>query len=236
MAIVNHETKEVTFKIVYCGTPLGGKTTNLSYIHSKVGQDHRGDLISLATSSDRTLFFDFLPINTTIINGFHTRFQLYTVPGQVYYNATRQLVLRGVDGLVFVADSSAPRMEENTASFRSMCQNVMDNGSEPSRIPLVLQYNKRDLPDAVPLDYLNYLLNGGGHHAAFESVAQAGQNVFATLNSVTQQVLSRFHQVTGTPEPSGGHQPVVGEPARTDGSVAAEAARMARPAPAPVSP
>ncbi|CAN5157751.1 ADP-ribosylation factor-like protein [soil metagenome] len=241
MAIVNHETKEVTFKIVYCGTPLGGKTTNLAYIHSKVGEDHRGDLISLATSSDRTLFFDFLPINTTIINGFRTRFQLYTVPGQVYYNATRQLVLRGVDGLVFVADSQPSRMEENAGSFRSMCQNVMDNGSDPSRIPLVLQYNKRDLPEAAPIAYLDYLLNGGGHHAAFGSVASSGQNVFATLNSVTQQVLTRFHQVTGTPAPAGGHAAVAGgdnggpaasttEPAGTPPS--GEPGRISRPDPA----
>ena len=200
MAIVNHETREVTFKIVYCGTPLGGKTTNLSYIHSRIDEGQRGDLVSLATSSDRTLFFDFLPVNASVINGFKTRFQLYTVPGQVYYNATRQLVLRGSDGLVFVADSAPERLAENARSFETMVVNVRQNGGDASVMPIALQYNKRDLPGALPVAHLEGTLNNGAlgrRLHAFETVATTGHNVFATLNTVSQEILARFHRATG---------------------------------------
>lgn len=217
MAIVNHQTREVVFKIVYCGTPLGGKTTNLAHIHSRIDRSQRGDLVSLATSSDRTLYFDFLPIHASLINGYQTRFQLYTVPGQVYYNATRQLVLKGADGIVFVADSQVERMEENVESFQTMLANLVDNGTNPARLPFVLQFNKRDLPDAAPAEYLHYLLNNGTSIPpvhAFESVATTGHNVFATLNAVSQLVLHRFHEAmtrrsgaapSAAPPQAGGH-------------------------------
>ncbi len=198
MAVVNHDSKEVSFKLVYCGTPMGGKTTNLQYIHSRIDGQQRGDLVSLATSTDRTLFFDFLPIQTVVINGYRTRFMLYTVPGQVHYNATRQMVLKGVDGIIFVADSQLDRMEENLAAWRSMERNLQDNGTPLAQLPLILQYNKRDAPGAAPVPYMEYVLNNGTRrYAHFEGIAASGHNVFATLNALAQEILQRFHR--GTP-------------------------------------
>jgi mutual gliding-motility protein MglA len=203
MAVVNHETKEVTFKIVYCGTPVGGKTTNLQYIHGRIEADQRGDLVSLATSTDRTLFFDFLPINTVVINGYATKFMLYTIPGQVCYNATRQLVLKGVDGVVFVSDSSPERMEENLLSLQTLRRNLTNNGITVETLPMVFQYNKRDLPDAVPVAYLEYLMNNAApRRLSFEAAANTGYNVFATLNAVAEQILQRFHTATQPAPPA----------------------------------
>lgn len=205
MAVINHETREVSFKLVYCGTPMGGKTTNLSYIHSRIGADQRGDLVALATSDDRTLFFDFLPVHTMVINGYKTKFMLYTVPGQVSYNATRQMVLRGVDGIVFVADSHLDRMEENMTAWRGMGRNLTDNGVTFDHLPAVLQFNKRDLPDAAPTTYMEYLLNQGARRLpVFEAAAATGYNVFATLNALAQQVLHHFHAGSASrpPEPA----------------------------------
>jgi signal recognition particle receptor subunit beta len=205
MAIVNHETREVTFKIVYAGTPIGGKTTNLAYIHSRIDAGQRGDMVSLATSTDRTLFFDFVPINAVMINGYRTKFLLYTVPGQVQYNATRQLVLRGADGIVFVADSQFDRLDENIESARTLMKNLHQNRMTLEALPLVLQYNKRDLPTAAPVAYLDYVMNSGPTpFPAFESIASQGVNVFATLNAVSQLVLQRFHAMTrpAPPPPS----------------------------------
>src|SRR5580693_2846769 len=159
MPIINYASKEIQFKIVYYGPALGGKTTNLSYIHSRISPAHRGDLVSLATAADRTLFFDFLPLNALTLQGFKTKFQLYTVPGQVIYNSTRQLVLRSVDGVVFVADSQWDKMEENVGSFRNLEQNLQKQNLKLEELPYVLQYNKRDLSDVVPTNYLEYLLN-----------------------------------------------------------------------------
>jgi signal recognition particle receptor subunit beta len=156
-------------------------------------------MVSLATSTDRTLFFDFVPINTMMINGYKTKFLLYTVPGQVHYNATRQLVLRGADGVIFVADSQFDRLDENVDSARTLMRNLHDNGMSLDRLPLVLQYNKRDLPNAAPVSYLDYLLNSGPvAYPAFESVASQGVNVFATLNTLSQLVLQRFHSATAS--------------------------------------
>lgn len=198
MAVVNHDSKEVSFKLVYCGTPMGGKTTNLNYIHSRIDGSQRGDLVSLATSSDRTLFFDFLPIQTVVINGYKTRFMLYTVPGQVHYNATRQMVLKGVDGIIFVADSQINRMEENLTAWRAMEHNLADNRTPLGQLPLVLQYNKRDLPGVAPVQYLEYVLNNGPRRFPhFEAAAGAGTNVFATLNALAQEILQRFHHAVG---------------------------------------
>src|SRR5580698_10600312 len=159
MPIVNYASKEIQFKIVYYGPALGGKTTNLAYIHSRITPAHRGDLVSLATAADRTLFFDFLPLNALTLQGFRTKFQLYTVPGQVIYNATRQLVLRNVDGVVFVADSQWDKMEENVLSFRNLEQNLQKQGLSVDALSYVLQFNKRDLQDIAPTNYLEYLLN-----------------------------------------------------------------------------
>jgi len=198
MAVVNHDTKEVSFKLVYCGTPMGGKTTNLNYIHSRIDGSQRGDLVSLASSSDRTLFFDFLPIQTVVINGYRTRFMLYTVPGQVHYQATRQMVLKGVDGVIFVADSQLDRMESNLSAWRGMERNLEDNQTPPGTLPVILQYNKRDLPGIAPVQYLEYVLNNGARrYAYFEAAAASGTNVFATLNALAQEILQRFHRAAG---------------------------------------
>src|SRR5277367_7129608 len=155
MAIINQATKELQVKIVYYGPAMGGKTTNLIQVHDHVqtAQGNKGKLVSLATSSDRTLFFDFLPIEAMSIKGFKTKFQLYTVPGQVIYNTTRQLVLRGVDGVVFVADSQYDKMAENAESLQNLEENLKALKIDPADVPCVLQFNKRDLPDAAPVDY-----------------------------------------------------------------------------------
>lgn len=196
MALVNHETREVQFKIVYTGPALSGKTTNLQHIHGRLGEHERGDLLSMATSTDRTVFFDYLPIDSVLINGYETRFQLYSVPGQAAYNATRQLVLRGVDGVVFVADSGPDELENNVEALRVVDENIARNnpGSRLDDLPLVFQYNKRDLPDAVAMEHLNLLLNQRSRPAPFfDAIASQGVNVFATLNAVAQDTIGRFH-------------------------------------------
>lgn len=193
MSIINYASREIQFKIVYYGPALCGKTTNLAYIHERISPANRGDLVSLATSADRTLFFDFLPLNAVVIKGFVTKFQLYTVPGQVIYNATRQLVLRSVDGLVFVADSQWEKMEENVESFRNLEENLAQQNISIDEIPYVLQYNKRDLTNVAPVNYLEFLLNNRKRRAQrFEVISSTGQNVFASLNAVSQMLLHKF--------------------------------------------
>ncbi len=190
MVAINYANKEVSCKIVYYGPGLSGKTTNLIYIHSKVPGTTRGDLISLATDADRTLYFDFLPINIGSINGFTTRFQLYTVPGQVFYNATRKLVLRGVDGLIFVADSQRDKADENVESLNNLLENLEDYGYDLNKIPMVLQYNKRDLPDTMSIEELDKLLNSN-NWPVFESVAHKGTGVFDTLKLIIKMILEK---------------------------------------------
>jgi mutual gliding-motility protein MglA len=193
MPIINYASKEIQFKIVYYGPALGGKTTNLAYIHSRIAPAHRGDLVSLATAADRTLFFDFLPLTALTLQGFKTKFQLYTVPGQVIYNSTRQLVLRSVDGVVFVADSQWEKMEENVTSFRNLEHNLQKQNLPLEQVPFVLQFNKRDIPSVAPINYLEYLLNNRKRRVqSFESVAVTGVNVFSTLDAVTQLLLHKF--------------------------------------------
>src|SRR5436190_6966837 len=193
MSIINYASREIQFKIVYYGPALCGKTTNLGYIHQRINPQNRGDLVSLATASDRTLFFDFLPLNALVIKGFVTKFQLYTVPGQVIYNATRQLVLRSVDGIVFVADSQWEKMEENVESFKNLEDNLAKQNMSLDDLPYVLQYNKRDLPNVAPVNYLDYVLNNRKKRVqSFEVVSSTGQNVFATLNAVSQILLHKF--------------------------------------------
>jgi signal recognition particle receptor subunit beta len=161
MSLINYASREVNCKLVYYGPGLGGKTTNLEYIYEKVAPASKGKMISLATETERTLFFDFLPVDLGTIRGFKTRFHLYTVPGQVYYNASRKLILKGVDGVVFVADSQLERMEANLESMQNLYDNMAQHGLELTRIPFVIQYNKRDLPNAAPLPQLQEAMNPG---------------------------------------------------------------------------
>jgi signal recognition particle receptor subunit beta len=188
MSLVNYSTREITCKIVYYGPGRSGKTSNLQYVHAFVPEERKGPMVSLATETDRTLFFDFLPIDLGSISGFRTRIQLYTVPGQVYYNATRKLVLRGADGVVFVADSQRERTEENLESFRNLHENLLEEGIPIRDFPLVMQYNKRDLPGVMPINELDELLNYAGA-PAFPASAIEGVGVFDTLKSASQLVL-----------------------------------------------
>src|SRR5438128_5330442 len=183
MAIINQSTKELQVKIVYYGPAMGGKTTNLVKVHENIQTaQEKGKLVSLATSSDRTLFFDFLPIEAVAIKGFKTKFQLYTVPGQVIYNTTRQLVLRGVDGIVFVADSQYEKMPENVESFQNMLDNLISLKLNIAEIPYVLQYKKRDLPNAAPVEYMEYLLNNREIQVpSFTATAHKCEGVFETV-------------------------------------------------------
>jgi signal recognition particle receptor subunit beta len=188
MSMINYASRETNCKLVYYGPGLGGKTTNLEYVYNKVSPDTRGKLISLATEQERTLFFDFLPVDLGSIRGFKTRFHLYTVPGQVYYNASRRLILKGVDGLVFVADSQAERMDANIAALENLYENLSDYGYDPANLPIVLQWNKRDLPNAVPVEELRRQLNPMGLQE-YEAVAVEGTGVFDTLKAVSKLVL-----------------------------------------------
>jgi signal recognition particle receptor subunit beta len=161
MSMINHAAREINCKLVYYGPGLGGKTTNLEHVYGKVSPGSRGKMISLATETERTLFFDFLPVDLGTIRGFKTRFHLYTVPGQVYYNASRKLILKGVDGVVFVADSQIERMEANIESMQNLYDNMAEHGYDLTRMPFVIQYNKRDLPNAAPIGELQAALNPG---------------------------------------------------------------------------
>src|SRR5213592_3568551 len=201
MSIINYASSEIQFKIVYYGPALCGKTTNLGYIHNRINPQNRGDLISLATAADRTLFFDFLPLNAVVIKGFVTKFQLYTVPGQVIYNATRQLVLRSVDGVIFVADSQWEKMEENVESFKNLGENLGQHNISVDDVPLVLEYNKRDLPNIAPVNYMEYVLNNRQRRLqSFEVISSTGQNVFAALNAVSQILLHKFSKHSEAPQ------------------------------------
>jgi hypothetical protein len=188
MTFINYAAKEINCKIVYYGPGLGGKTTNLQYIYAKTAPDAKGKMISLATETDRTLFFDFLPLDLGTIRGFSTRFHLYTVPGQVFYDASRKLILKGVDGVVFVSDSQEERMEANIESIRNLGENLREHGYELAEVPYALQFNKRDLPTAVPADQMYRMLNFK-REPTFEAVATTGHGVFDTLKSVAKQIL-----------------------------------------------
>jgi signal recognition particle receptor subunit beta len=199
MAIINQASKELQVKIVYYGPALCGKTTNLVKVHENVQTaQEKGKLVSLATSSDRTLFFDFLPIEAMSIKGFKTKFQLYTVPGQVIYNTTRQLVLRGVDGIVFVADSQYDKMAENVESLANLEENLKSQKLNLADIPYVLQYNKRDLPNVAPVDYMEFLLNNREVQVpSFPAAAHQCEGVFETLNMITRMLLHKFINESG---------------------------------------
>lgn len=193
MSLVNYSTREITCKIVYYGPGRSGKTTNLQWLHAQVAPERKGELVSLATEMDRTLFFDYLPVDLGTISGFRVRFQLYTVPGQVYYASTRRLVLQGADGVVFVADSQGARREENLESFRDLQVNLLAQGHDPRSFPLCLQYNKRDLPGRLPLETLDAELNFRGV-PAFEASAVTGAGVIETLQAISTRVLQELSQ------------------------------------------
>jgi len=188
MSFINYSSREINCKIVYYGPGLCGKTTNLQYIYKRMNPEARGKMISLATETERTLFFDFLPVSMGEIRGFKTRFHLYTVPGQVFYDASRRLILRGVDGVVFCADSQITRMDSNLESFDNLRINLREQGYDPDRIPLVLQYNKRDVNSLASVSELHALLNYR-NVPEFEAVASTGVGVFETLKGIIKLVL-----------------------------------------------
>lgn len=196
MVQINFAQKSVTVKIVYYGPGMSGKTTNLEVVHQRAPESNKGDLTSISTDGDRTLFFDFMPLDLGTVAGMRTQFQLYTVPGQVYYNSTRKLVLQGVDGVIFIADSSASMMEENLESLRNLEENLREYGKDIKTIPMVIQYNKRDLPDALPVEELEAKINRFGA-PSFEGIASSGQGVFPTLKALAANVLDTIHEQSG---------------------------------------
>ena len=188
MTFINYASREINCKLVYYGPGLGGKTTNLQYIYAKTNPNAKGKLISLATETDRTLFFDFLPLELGTIRGFRTRFHLYTVPGQVFYDASRKLILKGADGVAFVSDSQEERMDANVESLSNLRENLMEHGLDLAIMPYVLQLNKRDLPSAMPPAAMDETLRIGKEQV-FEAVATTGAGVFETLKALARQVL-----------------------------------------------
>ena len=196
MSTINFSAREINFKIVYYGPGLSGKTTNLKQIYSKVPSESKGDMVSLATEDERTLFFDFLPLDLGSVNGFKTRFHLYTVPGQVFYNSSRKLILRGVDGIVFVADSAPNRLRANAESLRSLRENLDEYNLSLAEVPLAIQINKRDIPDALPVEMIRQVLDPKGTVPVFEAVASEFQGVFEPLRAVSKLVLEKLAQKT----------------------------------------
>ena len=196
MALVNYATREISAKVVYYGPGLSGKTTNIQHVFSKVKPANKGKLISLSTQGDRTLFFDFLPVELGEIRGFKTRFHLYTVPGQVFYNSTRKLVLKGVDGIVFVADSQKMMMEENIRSLDNLRANLAEMGVRADRIPIVMQYNKRDLPNAATVGEMEVCLNSESY-PYFEATALTGEGVLPTLTAIVKYILHDLRRDPG---------------------------------------
>jgi mutual gliding-motility protein MglA len=196
MSFINYSSREINCKIVFYGPGLCGKTTNLQYIYKKTNPESKGKMISLATETERTLFFDFLPLALGEIRGFKTRFHLYTVPGQVFYDASRKLILKGVDGVVFVADSQIERMEANIESIENLRINLAEQGYDMDKIPFVMQYNKRDLPNVVPLEEMKKTLNPR-RVPEFEAVAMEGTGVFDTLKAIAKLVIMELKRGQG---------------------------------------
>src|SRR4051794_1172183 len=232
MVFFNYSTMQMAAKVVYYGPGLCGKTTNLHFIYQHTAQESRGEMVSLETETDRTLFFDLLPIDVGSIAGFNTRIQLYTVPGQVFYNTTRKLVLKGVDGVVFVADSQRAMVQANVESFRNLEENLMEMGLSSDTLPLVLQYNKRDLADICTLDEMNAALNRN-NWPWFEASAVTGTGVFETLKGISRQTLLALKKRLGRSEPAPAPQrPAAAAPQRP----AAPAAPPSPPPPPPPPP
>src|SRR3982075_2874077 len=195
MSFINYMAREINCKWVYYGPGLCGKTTNLQYIYERTNPEAKGKMISLATETERTIFFDFLPLSLGQIRGFKTRFPLYTVPGQVFYDASRKLILKGVDGVIFVADSQIERAEANEESMENLRTNLAEQGYSLDKIPYVIQYNKRDLPNAAPMDELQNLLNPKGI-PHFEAVAPKGDGVYDTLKAIARLILTELKKGT----------------------------------------
>ncbi len=196
MSTINFSAREINFKIVYYGPGLSGKTTNLKRIYEQVPSESKGEMVSLATEDERTLFFDFLPLDLGKVNGFKTRFHLYTVPGQVFYNSSRKLILRGVDGIVFVADSAPNRLRANAESLRNLRENLHEYNLRLGEVPYVIQINKRDIPDALPADMIKHVLDPKGEVQFFEAVAEQFVGVFEPLRAVSKLVLEKLAQKT----------------------------------------
>lgn len=188
MSFVNYHSKEINCKIVYYGPGLGGKTTNIQFVYQRTAQKNKGQMVTLNTENERTLFFDFLPLDLGMIRGFKTRFHLYTVPGQVFYEASRKLILRGVDGVVFVADSQVEKMEANLESLQGLKNNLEEQGYDFNKLPIVMQWNKRDLPNTTSVQDLEKKLNKNDF-PSFESIATTGEGVFETLKMISKLVL-----------------------------------------------
>ena len=231
MVLFNYSTKELTAKVVYYGPGLCGKTTNLQWIHEKLPIKNKGKMLSLATETDRTLFFDFLPIEIGAIRGMKTRIQLYTVPGQVFYNATRRMVLKGADAVVFVCDSQEAMLDANLESFENMRQNLEANEIDPDELPIVLQFNKRDLPNALPIEILNERMNPH-NYPFYEAIAVTGVGVEDTLKGVTKLVFKslsvKYGDAATAPSGSG--------PGRAPAPPRGAPPRPAGPSPAPAAP
>ncbi|MGB9732035.1 MULTISPECIES: GTP-binding protein [Calditerrivibrio] len=191
MSFINYATKEINFKIVYYGPGLCGKTTNLQYIYDQTDPTQKGKMISLSTETERTLFFDFMPLKLGEIKGFKVRLHLYTVPGQIFYDASRKLILKGADGVVFVADSQKDRMDANLDSLENLIDNLRENGFDYNTIPLVMQWNKRDLPDIESVEVMEEMLNKRKVES-FEAVAIKGIGVFETLKSISKAVMMKM--------------------------------------------
>jgi len=233
MVQINFAQKSVNLKVVYYGPGMSGKTTNLEIIHQRAPEGNRGDLTSISTDGDRTLFFDYMPLDLGTVAGMRTAFQLYTVPGQVYYNSTRKLVLQGVDGVIFVADSSAAMMNQNLESLRNLEENLNEYGKSLATLPHVIQFNKRDLPDALPVEELSRLMNA--HNApVFEAVANSGQGVFPTLKALAASVLRNVMAESGqkpAPSPAAPRAPAQPAPARPQPQAAPRAPQAPFPQP-----
>ena len=193
MALVNFATKEINVKIVYYGPALSGKTTNLQIIYDQVPTDVKGQFTSIATATERTLFFDYLPLDLGTVRGFKLRLGVYTVPGQAIYGLTRKSILKSVDAVVFVADSDPDKLEANLENFQDMCDNLREYGLDIDKVPLVIQYNKRDLPNAIPLEVLEDALNPEGRFPYYEAIATNGAGVKETLKHITKLAVSRIH-------------------------------------------
>jgi signal recognition particle receptor subunit beta len=245
MVQINFALKEVNCKVVFYGPGMSGKTTNLEIVHQKAPEENKGELTSISTDGDRTLFFDFMPLDLGNVAGMRTKFQLYTVPGQVYYNATRKLVLQGVDGVIFVADSDPEKIDENIESYANLIENLAEYGKDIRELPHVIQYNKRDLPNAMPVAELDKRLNKFGV-PTFEAVAYTGEGVFPTLKTLAAMVLESIDKIDGrNPRKSvGAKAPGAAAPAAPAGRPAPQAAPagkasapgrpgVGRPAPAP---
>lgn len=235
MVQINFALKEVNCKVVFYGPGMSGKTTNLEIVHQKAPEENKGELTSISTDGDRTLFFDFMPLDLGNVAGMRTKFQLYTVPGQVYYNSTRKLVLQGVDGVIFVADSDPDKMDENVESYANLIENLAEYGKDIRELPHVIQYNKRDLPNALPVAEIDKIMNKFGV-PTFEAVAYTGEGVFPTLKTLAAMVLESIEKIDGrnprkTAEPAAAPQAAAPQAAAPAGAPKAQARPAAGRAP-----